>query len=265
MGTLCRDIVDFIEEMAPERLAEDWDNTGLLLGSRSSEIKSVMLCLDITEKVAAEAVKKQVNMIVSHHPLIFKGMKRILPGEGKGAAIYSLIKRDICVLSAHTNLDVAMGGVNDCLAQALRLHNLRPLKNDRELEGKEYGLGRKGTLETPLTLDDLVQHTKQSLHVNHVRVIGHVDKLIQEVGVFCGSFDDDLISIRNAGVDVLITGDIKYHTAQDAVEMGLCLIDAGHYNTEIVMLPQLKALLKERFPEIEITCSSMEADPFNYY
>lgn len=271
MSIRCRDIADYIEEIAPAHLAEEWDNVGLLLGDSGREVKSILLCLDITGKVAEEAASRQVDMIISHHPLIFSGLKRILRGSGKGDVLYSLIKNDICVLSAHTNLDVVPGGVNDCLACVLGLQNLQPLKKyhsdtlKEAMEGTGYGLGRTGRLANPMNLPDFIQQVKVGLRVDNVRLIGRADRRVERVGVFCGSFDDDLKSIRNAGVDVLVTGDVKYHTAQDAVEMGLCLLDAGHFSTEVVVLPYLERILKERFPGIEIAGRCVETDPFNYY
>ena len=267
MSIVCGNITDFLEEIAPQSLAEEWDNVGLLVGSMGREVRRVLICLDVTPEVVEEAVEKKAELIVSHHPVIFKGIKRISEDEPRGSLMVRLLKHGICVYSAHTNLDVAQGGVNDVLAQRLGLKNLINFKDYGlpDKTGFQHGLGKVGFLEEKLQLDDFAKKVKTALGIEYVRVVGNMAASIQKVAVFCGSFDDDLESLRRHGADVLVTGDVKYHTAVDVLQMGKFVIDAGHFNTEKVVLPALKEQLMKSFPGLEVFCSTMEKDPFSTY
>jgi GTP cyclohydrolase I len=272
MSVKCGDVAKFMEDLAPLNLAEDWDNVGLLLGNSQSDIRKILVCLDATSEVVDEAIKWGADLIVSHHPLIFEGLKRINSDDTKGRLIYKLIKNNIGVYSAHTNLDFAKEGLNQYLAELLGLKaikNLRKYKADKlyknvypmEIAGEEYGLGKIGTLEIPQNLDTFISTIKEKLKTKYIRLIGHTKNDIINVAVFCGSFDNDWTGVLKEGADVLVTGDIKYHTAMDAIEKDVCVIDAGHFNTESIIVPQLAKLLSEKFSDIEVTSNTVEADP----
>lgn len=272
MGTRTRDIFSFMEKLAPSFLAESWDNTGLMLGGRDRDIQKVLLCLDVTAEVVEEAINNETELIISHHPFIFKKFNRIKEEDIKGSLVYRLIKADIDVFSAHTNLDVVECGVNRKLAEKLNLKEITPLKNGIETtdEGKpgcnqNTGLGNVGLLDTPVELDEFINMVKRNLEVSHVRVVGSVKRKIHRAAVFCGSFDDDLSAVISQKADVLVTGDLKYHTAVDAIAMGMCIIDAGHFNTEKIVLPHIKALLENEFPSLQVLCSRSASDPFITY
>ena len=252
----CSDVMEFLEQIAPQALAEEWDNVGLMAGSKNAGIKKILVCLDVTFGALKKAVAEKADLIVSHHPLIFKGIKRIVEDDVKGRQIYAAIRNGISVISAHTNLDYADRGVNYRLASVLGL-------TDTVLLGD--GPGRVGMLENRKSLNDFVRHVKECLDVPAVRVVGRADAGIQKVAVFSGSFDDDLSTVQRSGAEVIVTGDVKYHTALDAAEAGMCMIDAGHFNTEKIVLPYLAASLAERFPEVEITRYKQETDPFITY
>lgn len=256
MMIICRDIISFIEKTAPCELAEDWDNIGLLVGNKESKVKRIMLCLDITTASLEKAVENKVNLIITHHPLIFKGLNRVVENEVKGSLIYTLIRNNINVYAAHTNLDFAVSGVNTQLAEALGLEDVAP-----------YGdsAGKAGTLKEKVSLHDFIKQVKCGLNVPFVRVAGKAEDGVQKVAVYCGSFDDNLEALSQSQADVLVTGDLKYHTALDAREAGLCIIDAGHFNTEKVVLPALETVLKDNFPGIEVIRFEQEEDPFKSY
>jgi dinuclear metal center YbgI/SA1388 family protein len=254
--TTCRDIIGFLEKLAPVELAEEWDNVGLLVGTGEREIGKIMLCLDITAASIKEAVSGGADMIVTHHPVIFKGLKRLIEEDAKGKLLYELMRNGICVYAAHTNLDFADSGVNTCLAEALGLHDLEPL-------GK--GPGKTGYLEKPTSLEEYIELVKKALTVSRVRVAGKRTKPVRKVAVFSGSFDDDLEVVKQSGADLLVTGDLKYHTALDAVEAGICIIDAGHFNTEKIVLPPVAGLLRAQFPGTDVFCFDLEEDPFKTY
>lgn len=256
MMALCSDIMTFVEQIAPYELAEEWDNVGLLVGNRESKVERIMLCLDITTASLEEAIDKKVDLIVTHHPVIFKGLKRLIESEVKGSLVYTLIRNGINVYTAHTNLDFAVSGVNTHLAASLGLKGIESLGE---------GPGKTGILDSQVSLDTFIKRIKNSLKVPFVRVAGKAEQGVRKVAVFCGSFDDNLEILMQSNADVLVTGDLKYHTALDACEAGLCIIDAGHFNTEKVILPVLAAALKYNFAGIETFCFQQEEDPFNTY
>jgi len=275
----CREVAEFMEKIAPKHLAEDWDNVGLILGDYEKDIKHVFVCLDITSSTVEYAENRNVDMIISHHPLIFKPIKNICMNNWKGNLISRLIKKDICVYCAHTNLDYAEEGVNWYLAKVIGLTEIENLETIRltepfeiahytslqEIKGKSYGIGKIGILSPPQDLKEFIDNIKNALRIKSIRLIGNIDKKINKVAVFSGSFDESILNKITADIDILITGDIKYHTATEICETGMCVIDAGHFGTENVIVPQIKHWLKKRFPGTKISCNTIETEPFRYY
>ncbi len=259
------EVLNYINELAPFKYAEGWDNVGLMLGSRKSEVKKILVCMDATLKTIQEAIDSGVDLIVSHHPFLFSKLKSVDFDSMTGQRILSLIKNDINVISAHTNLDVAVGGVNDTFAEAVGLTECDKLKTYIP-EGFEVdlGLGKVGKLPNELSFDQFLSHIKKHLDIQNLRVIGAKPATVKKVATFCGSFDGDLESVKRHNVDLLLSGDIKYHTALDAREMGLCVLDVGHFASERIIVTKLKRLLENRFDKVEIVCSSLEEDPFIY-
>lgn len=266
MAVKCNKIVKFLEETAPLHLAEEWDNCGLIIGNPDQDIEKVLVCLDATHDVIIEAVEKGVDMIISHHPVIFKGVKRINRGVPDGEKIYELIKNDISVYCAHTNLDIAEGGTNDYLAGLLGLSSVCNLKSSKlENNEREYGLGRVGVLSQPVLLSEFAMHVKNVLNAENIKVIGDAKKAVKTVAVSTGSFDGDFDAIKAKKADVIVTGDVKYHTALEALGEGISMIDAGHFETERVMVPWIAQLIGRRFPQVEIMASKVEKSPYNYH
>lgn len=256
-------LLNCINEFAPWRYAEEWDNVGLMLGSRSQEVNKVLLCLDVNSEVVAEAVKQGVNLIISHHPFIFSKLKLLDFDTIQGSLIEKLIKKDIGVISAHTNLDVADGGVNDALAAAIGLSNTKQLKSYVPTGYEvDMGLGKVGELKPETSFVDFIASLKKNLNLQSLRIIGPQPKLVSKVAVFCGSYDNDFAAVKAQGTDVLVTGDVKYHNAFEAREMGLCIVDVGHFASEHIVLDKLKAALDEKLDGIEVICSKVEKDPF---
>lgn len=252
----CSDILDMFEKLAPSELAEDWDNTGLLVGRNDKNIKKIMLCLDITKASADEAVRSNVDLIISHHPVIFRSLSKIIESEPKGNILYTLIRNDICAYAAHTNLDFAESGVNTLLAEILNLKNVA-------LYGE--GPGKTGMLPNIVSLHEFIMYVKSVLNADSVRAVGEPDAKISKAAVFSGSFDNNLNALLQSGADVLVTGDLKHHTVLDLREAGLSAIDAGHFNTEVIILPVLADIIKNRFPDIEVFCFKKEEEPFKVY
>ncbi len=252
----CSEITAFMEELAPRNLAEEWDNTGLLVGNTDSSVERIMLCLDVTNDSVEKALELEADLIIAHHPVIFKGLKQLTEGEPKGRILYSLIRGGVNVFAAHTNLDFAVSGVNTQLAAVLGV-------NDAAQYGE--GPGKTGYLGKRMSLAEFTDHVKNALNTPYVRIVGEAEQGINKVAIFCGSFDDNLEAVQETGADVLVTGELKYHTALDAREAGLCIVEAGHFSTERIVLPVLERMLKERFPDLEVVCYRQETDPFKTY
>lgn len=240
MTVTVNDIIKLVEELVPVSLAEDWDNVGLIIGRSNAPVKKILLALDITKEVVQQAVDMKCNLIITHHPAIFKGIKNVTDKNWQEELLLTLIENKIAVYSAHTNLDSAARGVNGVLAKKLKLE-------DRDILDEESGIGRIGTV-TESSLDEFAEFVKETLKADYV-VVANAGKNVSKVAV-CGGSGSDFIDIALAkGADTLVTGDIKYHEAQKAVFSGLNIIDAGHQATELPVLETLADTLSLRFTE----------------
>ncbi|ANX00747.1 dinuclear metal center protein [Thermoclostridium stercorarium subsp. leptospartum DSM 9219] len=352
----CRDIINILENEAPLKLQEDYDNSGLQWGNPEDPVQKVLVCLDFTPDALRNAVENKVQLVISHHPVLFRPLRTINTAAGKGAMIAECIKNDISVYSLHTNFDTADNGLNEYLAKTLELQDITGLKKHyrddlyklvvfvpeeslqkvqkaifdagggyignysdcsfsapgtgtfRPLEGSnpyigqagifekvkeyrlevlvpesklrdvvknmleahpyeevaydiyqveqpghEYSLGRVGTLREKLSCDEFVLHVKEKLNVHNVRTVGRIqDAEIQRVAVFCGSFDGDVKVLKDKNVDALVTGDLKYHTAQELEDAGIFTVDAGHYHTEKLFIKAISDILKNRLKDVII-------------
>jgi dinuclear metal center YbgI/SA1388 family protein len=346
MSVRCQVIIDAMDKLAPKHLAEDWDNVGLLVGNPAQIINKILIVLDVTKAVVEQAIEDGVDLIIAHHPVIFKSITAIRTDLAQGQILSGLLKSNIGVYVAHTNLDVATGGVNDALAAILDLHDVKnlaigsteklcklvvfvpqthekiveetimragaghignyshcsfktngigtflPLEgshpfigNTDKLEhvqesrletimpekisrsviramlkvhpyeevaydiyplmnhGEELGLGRIGKLVTPMLLADFASQVKVALGIQFVNVVGDNDRLVKKVAVCGGAGSSLLYKAAFAGADVLVTGDVKYHEGQEAVSIGMAMIDAGHFATEQPVLSQVEKYL----------------------
>lgn len=240
MSVNVADIIKIMEEIAPPAMAEDWDNVGLMLGRRCKAVKKLLLALDITGEVVQQAIAQKADMIITHHPLIFRGLKRVTDNEWQQELLLTLAEKGIAVYSAHTNLDCVSSGVNDVLAKKLHLDSVDVLDSDN-------GLGRIGIVPA-CSLQEFADTVKKVLRADYVAV-GDAGKQVHKVAV-CGGAGSDLISLALlCGADTLVTGDIKYHEAQQAVFSGLNVIDAGHQPTELPVMDDLADRLSQRFAQ----------------
>ncbi|MBO8128645.1 MAG: Nif3-like dinuclear metal center hexameric protein [Peptococcaceae bacterium] len=262
MPVKCQTVVTFLEELAPKSLALEGDNAGWQVGDPQAEVSRVLLALDIDERVIDEAVDKGAGLIITHHPFIFKGLRSIRLDLPTGKIIGKLVRHNINLYAAHTNLDAAEGGVNSVLAGKLNLVNVKHLTPDGE------GLGRIGLLEEPVTFYEFVAMVKTVLEVPAVRAGGPEDRKIRKVALCGGSGSDLWPKAKFAGADVFVTGDIKYHVAQDILAAGLNFVDPGHYASERVILEPLREFLVERCRKagagVEIIVSETYQEPFTY-
>lgn len=357
-------LVKKFESKYPLNLAYDWDNVGLLVGDFDAEINKVMVSLEANENVIQEAIKNNVDLIVTHHPFIFKKLNKINTGDLKGRLIHKLIKNDIALYSMHTNFDIAFDGLNDYFMEVMGFENgkilevtnsevlyklavyvpvthidivkdalgrsgaghignyshcsfssegkgnFRPLEGSNpfigsngeietveeikietivpqkilggviskmisvhpyeevaydlyklENKGDSVGLGRVSKLDTEINLEELCNLIKEKLNMKHIRVVGNLETKINKVAVVTGSGSDMAKKAQRSGADVLISGDVKYHEAQDILDMGMCLIDCGHFESENIFKDVMKRFL-DTIDNIETMKSNINLNPF---
>jgi dinuclear metal center YbgI/SA1388 family protein len=366
----CQVAMDALEKIAPRRLAEDWDNVGLMTGSPAQAVHKIFVCLDVTQAVVLRAVESGCDMIVSHHPLIFKPIKNLRSDLPQGKLLQSILENHLIVFSAHTNLDITDGGVNDVLAEKIGLTNLQPFVSTEEEElvklvvfvpeeqadavrfaigdagagaiggyshcsfsargegmflpgegthpfvgipgkmekvdevkietilplriknkvvramlkahpyeevaydiyplkntGKTMSLGRFGELVDPLEIEEFAALVKKSLPVDGVRFVRGGKKLIKKVALCSGSGAEFITKAAYMGADAYVTGDVKYHEAQKAEQLGMHLIDAGHFGTEMPVVQVLADLLRRAAIEgkwkIEVLADEESQDVFH--
>ena len=354
-----------IEEKYPLNLAYDWDNVGLLVGDSNQDINKIMVVLEANEKVIDEAIEKNVDLIITHHPFIFSKLNKLVTTDFKGNLIYKLIRNNISIYSMHTNFDIAFDGLNDYFVEMLNLQNskilditnkeslyklavyvpkthvdavriaignagaghlgnykecsfsiegegrFKPCEGANPYIGKEgglesvheikietivtqrvlgrvisamlkshpyeevaydlyklenkgpsVGLGRYGKLNESITLKELCLDLKSKLNMEHIRVVGDLDDKINKVAIVTGSGADMVKKAYKAGCDVLITGDMKYHDAQDSIDMGMKVIDCGHFDTEKVFIDIMFDYISDNF-ELDVIKSEVNLNPFN--
>ena len=255
-------IIKEMELLAPTYLKEDFDNVGLMVGDKNKEVKKVLLALDCTLKVIEEAKKENVELIITHHPLIFKRPSSITTDTLQGKKIIELIKNDISLYSSHTNLDSVENGLNDTIVSILGFDNFKILeKNKRD---DKAGLGRIVSLNESIQLEDLISKIKKSLNINNLRVVKGKDK-VNKIAIINGSGQDFIGKAVALGADCIITGDTTYHFASDYKEMEISILDFGHFASEQITFFNVMENLKEKFKDVEFITSTVEEDPFSFY
>ena len=254
-----REIESYLYELAPRELAQSWDNVGLLVGESQHPVKRVLVSLDITRQVVREAADLSCDLIVAHHPVMncaWHPVQSVCDDNPQGQLLLTLIRHHVAAICMHTNLDAARGGVNDALATVLGLEAAEP--------AEENGIERIGTLPSPVALDQFLIQVKESLHANGLRYTDG-GKQVHRVAVgggACGDFFGRAAALR---CDTFVTADVKYNQFLDAEELGLNLIDAGHFPTEDVVCPVLIRALQERFPGLEIRKSQSHREIIQYF
>ena len=257
---IVQDICQFLDQFAPPRLAEEWDNVGLLVGDPSRSVKKIMTCLTITPGTAEEAVREDADLIVSHHPLPFRSLKRLTTDNVPGRLLLQLIEASIAIHSPHTAFDSAAAGINQRLAEGLGLQEIQPLvplPDDEE----QLGSGRRGELADPKPLSAIAEGLKQQLAVNGLHQVGTAEQMIGTVAVACGSAGAFLAAARQSGCDLLVTGETSFHTCLEAESTGVALLLPGHYASERFAVEHLAEVLAAHFASLEIWASHNERDP----
>ena len=236
------DVVEAMNRFAPVELAEDWDNVGLLVGNSSRDVSKIIVMLDLDENGLKEAIEVGADMIVTHHPFIMSKLSNITD-----PVILGLIENKISVCSMHTNLDCADGGVNQVLAETLGLENIEPVMFGDFIA--------RGGVVAKTSLGIFMTQVKRALSIDNLRYVGDREAFIERVCVVGGSGGDFIEEARAKGFDAIVTADVKYHQAQMAQKCGICVIDAGHFETENPVIYKVARYLREVFADVEVITS----------
>ncbi len=271
MNKTVADIITVLEDFAPTGLAENWDAVGLQVGAPQQACKKVGLALDLTKQTLQEALNKQVDLIVVHHPLLFRPVKAIRFDEPMGTLLQTLCAKKIGLYAAHTNLDSTVGGLNDYLADQIDLRERRSILPQPDTTPAAFrdtvaGLGRAGSLPEPTSLGALANKLNKRFKPAALRIIGDKNRIIETVAMCTGSGGALIAEAATTGADCYITGDVKYHQALDAEAIGLSVLDVGHFATEITCISILeKALTPTLGQFIEIVSLTSAQDPLQSF
>ena len=248
---LCREIMQVIEASYPRKAALDFDNVGLLAGRSDKEVERVYLALDATDAVIDRAIRAGADMLITHHPLIFSAVKKVTDEDFITRRVIKLIRNDISYYAMHTNYDVL--GMAELSEKILGIKDTEVLDVTMENEnGKTEGIGRIGSLEKPMTLEECWVYVKHRLKLGSLKVFGDMGLNVSRMAVSPGSGKSAIAAALQKGADVLVTGDIGHHDGLDAVEQGLAVIDAGHYGTEYIFIDDMKRFLNDKLPVLDV-------------
>lgn len=256
-----KDIASVIEDFAPKGLQESYDNAGLQVGDPEMSVSAALLCLDVTEDVLQEAIERHCNMIISHHPLLFKGLKEVTGQTATERIVIRAIKENIAIYSAHTNLDSAWEGVSFEIAHILNLSNIRVLEPNSQ--NPSTGLGVIGDVQ-PTPKLEFLRKLKDAFKVKCLRYSAQSPQLVVRKAAICGGAGASLIRCAIDGnADVIITGDVKYH---DFTTYGLDIIiaDIGHYESELCTKKIFSRIIREKFPDFVTYFAESESNPIKY-
>ena len=238
------------------RVAEDWDNVGLLIGDNTREVNKVLFCLDVTENAVKKAINNNVDLIISHHPVIFSGLKRITNETSHGRKLLKLMENKIAVYSIHTNADFAINGLNDFIMDKFnldgekiivnehRFEDYNPIKN--KMEHVHGGLARIKILNKEMRLEDLIEKIKDALGISYVRYVGDKNAYVKKIGLVTGGGSSFMYDIADK-IDVFLTGDLRYHESLDALEEGRILVDVGHLESEYLFVDMMEKEMRKFF------------------
>lgn len=256
-------IAQFLEQFAPVRLAEEWDNVGLLVGSANQPVQRLMTCLTLTADSVAEAVREQAELVVTHHPLPFRPLRRLTDDTPEGRLLLELIAARIAVYSPHTAFDSAGRGINQRLAEGLGLVEIAPLTTD-PLD-PAIGSGRFGNLEPPTPVAELAARAARFLKIDGLHLVGDPQRPIHRVAIGCGSAGELLQRAIACGCDCFVTGETRFHTCLEAEATDVALVLVGHFASEHFAVEQLADLLAEQFRALKVWPSRAERDPLHWF
>jgi dinuclear metal center YbgI/SA1388 family protein len=272
------EVISYLEQWAPPILQESYDNSGLLVGNQQSEITNVLVSLDCTEDIVEEAIAKNCNLIVSHHPIVFNGLKRFTGEDYVQRTVIKAIQNNIALYAIHTNLDNTLEGVNGEIARRLGLKNIRPLipfpglSNQSLIENSQisnqnipqFGSGAIGELDSPISLLECLGILKKEFNNKCIKYTSTNKEFIQKIAVCGGSGQFLLGAAKSLGADVFITSDVKYHEFFDA-ENQLSFIDIGHFESEQFTIDLIHAKIIEKFRTFAVHKTGVITNPVLYY
>ena len=270
MTTTVADIIRILDHMMPPALAQQWDNVGLQVGDPGRKVRRVWIALDPTAQVVRAACRNKVDMLVTHHPLIFKPLSCVNFRRPVGAIIEQAAQNRLAIFAAHTNLDSVAGGINDILARRIGLQNLQPLEAAAQGTGTSAGegIGRVGDLEGAIELESLVLRIQEALGLERIRFAGNRTLPVEKAAVCSGSGSGLLPEFFNSGAQAYISGDLRYHDARDAEAAHLGLVDIGHFASEHliveVLAERLGKIVADKNMNVTVQACDLEVDPFEY-
>ena len=267
-------VIDFLREIAPPDLAESWDNVGLLVGDPTDKVASVLTCLTLTQNVAEEAIARQVQLIVTHHPVLFRPVQRLTTETDEGRLLLSLIRAGIAVYSPHTSYDSAAAGINQQWSLSFDLRDVRPLRprhveslsaeDAGEILNQSTGSGRWGKLPRAISLRELIDQAKSLLGVAQLQYVGDLGRTVTKLAIACGSAAEFLPDAARCGCEAFLTGEARFHACLEAETANVAMILPGHYATERPAMLNLAQTLKSRFTELAAQASDSECDPVKF-
>lgn len=239
-------IIQWLEELSPLQYAEDWDNVGLLLGDEQQEIHHIMIALDASDYVIEQAVKQKADLLLTHHPMIFRAVKQVNNHSLTGRRIWKLATNGIAYYAMHTNFDIK-GGMAELAGERLELLNPKPLEITTGEGETAEGIGRVGELDQVMTVKELAEQVKERFDIPRVMVYGDLFRRVSRIAISPGSGKSEISHALDVDAQVLITGDIGHHEGMDAVDMGLIIIDATHYGLEHIFIEFMADYIRRRY------------------
>lgn len=246
------ELIQIFEAYYPTSKAESWDNPGLQVGRRSKEVKKIFIALDATDEIIEEAKNWGADMLLTHHPLMISGIKKINTDSMTGKKIVEMIQSDMCHYAMHTNYDVCEMAQEAGKRMKLQKTEILEITGIDEKTGKPEGFGRVGEVVRPVTLEEYAKIVKSVFKLDNVKVFGNPDQMIERAAISPGSGKSMIAPALKARVQVLVTGDIGHHDGIDAVDQGLAIIDAGHYGLEHIFIEQMKTFLETHVKHVEV-------------
>lgn len=253
------DVMKVLEAHSPLGMAKDWDNVGLIAGRREKEVQSVCLAVDATDEVIETAIEEKADMLLTHHPLIFRSIKRVNTDDFIGRRLVKLLQNDITYVAMHTNFDVC--GMADAAADKIGMKDTAVLDVTFEEDGRTEGIGRIGSFDCPMTARECALKVKEAYGLSAVRLFGAPEKRIVKAALCPGSGKSVIDTAIALSADVLITGDIDHHEGIDAVAQGMNIIDAGHYGIEKIFVNYMETFFQKQLPSLRVIAAAA-TDPF---
>lgn len=260
---IVQDVVDHLEALAPPHYQESYDNSGLLVGEPQREVTGVLVSLDSTEAIIAEAVERGCNMVVAHHPIVFRGLKRLTGRTYVERTVMAALRAGVAIYAIHTNLDNVRRGVNDRIGRQLGLRDMRILAPNKQHSDPDVGSGMLGTLPEAMPEQVFLEYLKARMGADCVRYVPHAQGDIHKVAVCGGAGGFLLESAIAQGADAFVTADYKYHEFFDA-DGRILLCDVGHYESEQYTIDLLHEYLTEKMPTFAVLTTNLTTNPVRY-